>query len=347
MAVSDLGQTRLKNIAEPVHVYSLEVGQPARAKPAAAVAATKTESAPAPKARGWPSPWPALAAALAIAFLAAGGYAWRAGYAPHFPAASVDDKLADAPRLSIVVLPFEILSGDKEQDYFADAITDDLTTDLSHLPDSFVISRGTAFTYKGKALDAKQIGRELGVRYLLERSVRRVGETITINAQLIATATGAQVWADRFDGEQSKLGELQVEIVAQLAASLGIELVKAEALRAMRERPTNPDAVDLAMQAEVKGYTADTKATENEVVTLAERAVALDPQNLRALTVLTEGLLIRVLDHLSDDPAGDIARAEKAIDAALALQPENSWVHVDKRLALRREASVGTGDHGG
>ena len=146
------------------------------------------------------------------------------------------------------MLPFENLSGDKEQDYFADGITDDLTTDLSHLPDSFVISRGTAFTYKGKPVDTKQIGRELGVRYVLEGSVRRVGETITVNAQLISTETGAHVWADRFDGERSRLGELQVEVVSRLANSLGVELVKAEALRAARERPNNPDAVDLAMR---------------------------------------------------------------------------------------------------
>ena len=140
-----------------------------------------------------------------------------------------EDKLAAAPRLSIVVLPFENMSGDKEQDYFADGITDDLTTDLSHLRDSFVISRGTAFTYKGKPIDAKQIGRELGVRYVLEGSVRRLGEKVEVNAQLVSTETGAQVWADRFEGERGKLGELQVEVVSRLANSLGVELVKAEA----------------------------------------------------------------------------------------------------------------------
>ena len=144
------------------------------------------------------------------------------------------------------------MSGDKEQDYFADGITDDLTTDLSHLNGSFVISRSTAFTYKGKPIDAKEIGRELGVRYVLEGSVRRLGEKVEVNAQLISTETGAHVWADRFEGERSKLGELQVDVVARLANSLGVELVKAEALRSTRERPGNPDAVDLAMQAEVK-----------------------------------------------------------------------------------------------
>ena len=168
------------------------------------------------------------------------------------------------------------------------------------------------------------------MRYVLEGSVRRVGETITVNAQLISTETGAHVWADRFDGERSKLGELQVEVVSRLARSLGVELVKAEALRAMRERPSNPDAVDLAMQADAKSNLPPSKANLNDAVTLSERALALDPQNVDALTVLAETLVDRVLDRWSDDPAGDIARAEKTVDAALALQPENSWAHFAK-----------------
>jgi adenylate cyclase len=168
------------------------------------------------------------------------------------------------------------------------------------------------------------------VRYLLEGSVRRVGETITVNAQLVSTETGAHVWADRFDGERSKLGELQVEAVSRLARSLGVELVKAEALRAMRDRPSNPDAVDLAMQADAKSSLPPSKANLNDVVTLSERALALDPQNVEALTVLAETLVDRVLDRWSGDPASDIARAEKTVDAALALQPENSWAHFSK-----------------
>ena len=129
-----------------------------------------------------------------VALLAVGAFAFHAGFPSRLLGASAPDKLATAPGLSIVVLPFEDLSGDKEQDYFADGITDDLTTDLSHLPDSFVIARNTAFTYKGKSVDAKQIGRELGVRYLLEGSVRRIGDKVAVNAQLISTDTGAHVW---------------------------------------------------------------------------------------------------------------------------------------------------------
>ncbi len=201
------------------------------------------------------------------------------------------DKLATAPRLSIVVLPFENLSSDKEQDYFVDGITDDLTTDLSHLPDSFVIARNTAFTYKGKAVDAKAIGRELGVRYVLEGSVRRVEDKITVNAQLISTETGAHVWADRFDGERSKLGELQVDFVARLANSLGVELVKAESLRAMRERPNNPDAVDLAMRGAAARDKGLTPAALDEAIRYYEQALQLDPELTRAKLGLADSLI--------------------------------------------------------
>jgi TolB-like protein len=339
LKVSDLGLTQLKNIAEPVHVYSLEVGRSAQAK-AAPPTPTAAGTTSAAVAAGKPafSRWPALAAAMIVVVLAIGAFAWRSGYAPSFMAASVDDKLANAPRLSIVVLPFENLSGDKDQDYFADGITDDLTTDLSHLDGSFVISRGTAFTYKGKSVDAKQIGRELGVRYLLEGSVRRLGEKVEVNAQLISTETGAHVWADRFEGERGKLGELQVEVVSRLANSLGWELIKAEGLRATRERPSNPDAVDLAIQGWVKFYSDVSKAGRNSAIALFERALALDAQNVRALTGLADGLVERVGNAWSDDPAGDIARAEKALDAASVLEPHSSsghvaraWLFFDKR----------------
>ena len=116
------------------------------------------------------------------------------------------------------------------------------------------------------------------MRYLLEGSVRRVGETITINAQLISTETGAHVWADRFEGERSKLGELQIEAVSRLASSLGIELVKAEALRAMRERPNNPDAVDLVMRGTAIRTHLKSIASTNEAIGLFERALSLDPK---------------------------------------------------------------------
>jgi adenylate cyclase len=182
LRVADLGPQTLKNIAEPVHAYLLRQGAPATGKSSKDATCRRRSIY-------------VVAAALAALVAAAGGYAWHSGLASRMLGVSVaEDKLKTAPRLSIVVFPFENLSGDKEQDYFADGITDDLTTDLSHLDGSFVISRGTAFTYKGKPIDAKQIGRDLGVRYLLEGSVRRLGEKVEVNA--------AHVWADRFEAER-------------------------------------------------------------------------------------------------------------------------------------------------
>jgi class 3 adenylate cyclase/TolB-like protein len=142
------------------------------------------------------------------------------------PPAAVEDKFAPMPRLSLVVLPFANLSGDPEQDYLADGLTDDLTTDLSRLPESFVIARSTALSYKGRAIEAKQL-RKLGVRYAVEGSVRRAGESVAVNAQLISTETGAQIWADRIEGERNRFGELQVELVSRIANALGVRLPKA------------------------------------------------------------------------------------------------------------------------
>jgi TolB-like protein/Flp pilus assembly protein TadD len=313
-----------------MRVYSLEVGVPAQAKPA-----TRT--------RGVWARWPALAAALALVLLAAGAYAWRAGYAPRLPGASVaEDKLKTAPRLSLVVLPFENLGGDPEQQYFADGITDDLTTDLSHVPDSFVIARDTAFTFKGRQVDAKAIGRELGVRYMLEGSVRRAGEKVEINAQLISTETGAHLWADRFEGERSNLGKLQFEVVARLANSLGVELMKAEVLRDERERPGDPDARDLTMRgfATIWNFNGANKATWNDAIAMFERALALDPHNAHAMTGLAIALFTRPYAGWSDDPAADVARAEKTADDALALRPDDSDAHMAKAYIFEAKSQI-------
>ena len=184
--------------------------------------------------RGWPrgqrsrsagvpvlSRLAALVAALMVVFVAGGVCVWQAGLASNWISRPTGDKVASAPRVSIVALPF--------------------TTDLSRLPDSFVIARNTAFTYKGKSVNAKQIGRELGVRYIVQGSLQRIGETISVNGQLVSVETGAQLWADQFEGDRRDLGELRVEFASGLANSLGIELIKAESLRALRERPDNPD----------------------------------------------------------------------------------------------------------
>jgi adenylate cyclase len=187
LAVTDLGPTHLKNIAEPVRVYALEVGQPAGTKP----------KVPAFKQR-----WSAIPLVVTVALLllaAAGGWYLVVGRLT---------KPAE-PHLSIVVLPFANLSGDPAQDYFADGVTENLTTELSRIRDSFVIARNTAFTYKGKSVDAKEIGKELGVRYVLEGSVQRDQNRVRVNAQLVNAESGAHLWADRFEDNIADLFELQ------------------------------------------------------------------------------------------------------------------------------------------
>ena len=154
------------------------------------------------------------------------------------------DDIPPAPRLSIVVLPFANLSDDPEQQYFADGITEDLTTDLSRIADMLVISRNTAFTYRDKPINAKQIGRELGVRYVLEGSVQRSGNQVRINAQLIDAETDAHLWAERFDRDIGDLFALQNEITGRIAIALNLELIAAEAAR-----PTeHPDALDYILR---------------------------------------------------------------------------------------------------
>ena len=168
---------------------------------------------------------------------------------------------AEAARLSIVVLPFTNLSNDPAQDYFADGVTENLTTELSRLHNSFVIARNTAFTFKGKNLDAKAIGKELGVRYVLEGSVQRDGTRVRVNAQLIDAESGAHVWADRFEDDVVDLFKLQDEVVARLARTLQVELVNAEAQRSLHDRPQNPDAIDLTMRGLALLNQSFTKAT--------------------------------------------------------------------------------------
>jgi TolB-like protein len=209
-------------------------------------------------------------------------YALRPGDIAGLPAASGSSSASSrqpgaAPRLSIVVLPFTNLSDDREQQYFADGITEDLTTDLSRIADMFVISRNTAFTYRNKPIDAKQIGRELGVRYALEGSLRRSGDQVRVNAQLIDAATDAHLWAERFERDIGDLFALQNEITGRLANALGVELIAAEAAR-----PTeHPDALDYILRGRAAGFKPVSRDSCAERIRLFEHALALDPGPLR------------------------------------------------------------------
>ena len=243
---------------------------------------------------------------------------------------------AEAARLSIVVLPFTNLSNDPSQDYFADGITDDLTTDLSRISGSFVIARNTAFTFKGKSIDAKEIGKELGVRYVLEGSVRRDQDRVRVNAQLIAADSGAHLWADHFDTARADLLQMQDEIVARLAHTLGYELLKAETQRSAHS--TNPDAMDLAMRCDTAVRKAGFFGTEADAgYRLCEQALDADPNNVGALTMLSTKFWLPVIMNRSADRRADLKRAEELASRAVAVDANSGHAHFIKGQVLMAE----------
>ena len=233
-----------------------------------------------------------------------------------------------------MVLPFANLSNDPDQQYFADGITEDLTTDLSRLPNMLVIARNTAFTYKSKPVDAKQIGRELGVRYLLEGSVQRSGNQLRVNTQLIDAGTGTHLWADRFDRDLGDMFALQNDITSRIAVALNLELVAAEAARPS----TNPDSVEYILRGRAANAKPPTRESKAESIAFYERAVAADPGSIDAQSRLADGLAGRVLDGMSDSPAEDIQRAEALLAPALTASPRNPFLHYIRGQVLRAVA---------
>jgi adenylate cyclase len=304
LKVSDLGATQLKNITEPVRVYSLEVGQPAQ---------------PKLKAVGSKRRW--LSAPLAYAYIALLLLAAASGW--YMLGSHV--KPAQAAHLSIVVLPFTNLSGDASQDYFADGITENLTTDLSRLSGSFVIARNTAFTFKGKNVDAKEIGKELGVRYVLEGSVQRDQNQVRVNAQLIDAESGGHLWAERFDKPLSNLFSLQDNIVASLASQLGAELITNEARHA--ERTPNPDSMDLYFQGMALFNKGHNPADVERARGFFERALALDPDNLDAVVGMACADVQAATGYYVDDKAERLASVEANLNRVLSQSPNNAQAH--------------------
>jgi adenylate cyclase len=319
LAVSDLGQTQLKNIADPIRVYSLEVGKPAQAKP--------REKRLGPKRR---SALALLAAGFALLLvLIAGGVWYLLGANRPAPVASNAPPLLAAQRFSLVVLPFANLSGDPAQDYLADALTDELTTSLARIRDSFVIARNTAFTYKGKPVDAKAIGKDLAVRYVLEGSVQPSGDQVRVNAQLIDADSGAHLWADQFDTPRADLLQMQDSIVTHLARAMDFQLTEAEAARLKRTPAANPSADDLALRCVAAVRKAGYFGGEAEAAYgLCEQALALDPDNVRALTYLAIKFRIGV------GAKADLKRADELVSKALALDPNYAQAHGAKAYVL-------------
>ena len=328
VGLTPLGEQRVKNIADPVRAF--KIGGPAGL--ARALPATRRKRA-AVRA--------GVLASAVLALIVASGAAWWLWHGQRSAPRPLQAESAgapvlqySAPRLSIVVLPFANLSDDPQQEYFADGITEDLTTDIARIQGSVVIARNTAFTYKGKPLDAKQIGRELGVRYVVEGSVRRSGHQVRINVQLVDADTGAHLWAERFDRDIGDLFAVQNEITARIARSLEGQLAIAEA-----RRPTdNPDALDYLLRGRAVLTRPISRENNDEAVKLFETALALDPRAVDAAAWLSVALTVRVTDELSLDAEADLRRAERLAAQALEASPDSALAHYAKGQVLRAQS---------
>jgi class 3 adenylate cyclase/TolB-like protein len=338
----DRGVQTLKNIAEPVRVYALG---PKR------IAGLAFDSLPSTTPKiGWR--WYA-AAVVAVGVVGATAL-WMVGpelaaltgqrsgtqtASPGTLAAPVAEPITQAnlPPLSIVVLPFANAGRDSEQEYFAEGMTEDLTTDLSRIPGSFVIAPSTAFSYRGKAVDVRQIGRELSVRYVLQGSVRRITDSLRINAQLVEAANASQLWAERFEGQVAQLAKVQDHVTQRIAGALNVALTEAESQRALRERPNNPNVVDLTL----RGWALLNKPASRESMQRAreqfEEALRLSPDHLPALNGLANVMLIEWGSTWYGGSSDEHLEAlDHIVKKALAIKPDDALATYFHGYVLKR-----------
>jgi adenylate cyclase len=250
-------------------------------------------------------------------------------------AASAERFKAAAP--SIMALPFVNLSGDAKQDYIADGITDSLTSDLARaLPGILVVSRDTAFTYKGRGVEARQIGRELEVRYLLEGSVLIDGERVRVNTRLVETEQGSQLWAERFDTERKSILQVQDEIVGRVSRAIGLQVVDIEARRSRLARPSSAEVIDLVLRGRAVLNLPSSPATMIEARALFEQALNVQPTNVDGLAGVASTLVFEFLNGYYGT-GGDkrLLRAELLLDRALAIEPRHLMT-LKAKAALRR-----------
>jgi len=326
LAFEDLGEQNVKNIAEPVHAYRVLLGQ------------SGTKSAPTPVLSKPKRLTGVIGIGAAVAVLAGIAF-WHFTAVPDVEPASIEAMalpLPDTP--SIAVLPFSNTSGDPEQEYFADGITDDLTTDLAKLPGLFVISRNSAFTYKGKATKIRDVAQDLGVRYVLEGSVRRIGEQVRINAQLTDALSGGHTWADRYDRQLSSIFDVQDAIMAGVVQALELQLTDSDQdVQLVKPATDSIEAYDLVLRAR-KLLTRFDRKSALEARDLLEQALALDPHYVEANTLL--GLFYfdewRLWGRERDE---NLARALELGMIAVELDPDNPAPHVLLALVhqFRRE----------
>jgi len=338
----DMGEQSVKNIARPVRAHAMSAN---------AVASTPLVAAPAPLGRVRSLRRAVIPASAIAVFCIAlvGWWAWPKGSPPmaplQAPAAGSAQRLpaianTPAPRLSFVVLPFANLSSDTEQEFFADGITDDLTTDLSRISGSFVIARNTAFTYKGKPVDAKQIGRDLNVRYVIEGSARRSGNGVQVNVQLIDAESGAHIWADRFETDRANLAVAQSEITGRLARSLHLELVQDAGRRIEQEKALDPDSRDLVMRGWTILYRPMSLANRQEAEQAFEQALEIDPRSVDARIGIAMVLVANVTDGWSSSVQQDLTRAEQLLLEALKRDANRSTAHYTIGILRRSQGRL-------
>jgi adenylate cyclase len=332
-AFKDMGDQRLRNIARPVRAYAMTLSQVA---PLPAVSAS---AAPARVLRSRAnSRFFLMGASIAIALALTVGTWWVwSAWTGRGAAPTVASQIKPVPPLSIVVLPFENRSNDSDQQYFADGVTDELTSDLSRIAGSFVIARTTAFTYKGKPVDVRQIGRDLGVRYVLEGSVRRSGNRVHINVQLIDAASEAHVWADQFDTDRTNLGETQSEITGRLANTLRVTLVRDASHRIEEARAVDPDAQDLVLRGWAWLYQPPSAEARKQAEQAFEQALQIDPRSIDASLGLTSAIMRGWTLASRGGSEQEQAKVERLLREALDRDPNRADAHTRMGFLLLQQ----------
>jgi adenylate cyclase len=330
LAVRDLGEQRLKNIAEPVRAFAVELG-----------------GSPSARRRRWVARRAVIAALIVVlGALGASTWYWRSG-----TVALQTGSTGAVPPLSIVVLPFANLGGDPSQQYLADVLTEELTTGLARIPGFLVIARSTAFTYKGKPVDVKQVGKELAVRYALEGSEQHAGDKVRVNVQLIDAESGRHLWADQFDEDRSDLLQMQDDIVTRVARSLHFELVTIDAARLTQSHPGTLGADDLALRCHAAILSSEARTDSLQTAaSLCEQALKANDHDALVLSEISLKYSVGVLTAQSTDPQADLAKADDLVSRALALEPNNYFAHYAKSVILlgrkRMEEAIAESERG-
>jgi adenylate cyclase len=330
LAFEDRGWHRLKNIEPPIQVFRVTSAQEQKT-----LSLLRRMRLAARRCLAlFPTPRPiVVVSALVLAAIIGALPVWR-GKSPH------------SAQASIMVLPFRSMSNDPEEGYFADAVTDDLTTDLSRMTDTVVIARATAFTYKGKVVDPRQIGQDCDVRYLLEGSIRKIGTKVQANTHLVDARSAVAIWADQFDSDVTDLFELQEAVTGRIASSLGIQLVKAESRR--RGRSSDPNAVDMRLRAMALLIDSITPPHNLAARKYLQESVRLSPLSAIAWSQLADVLMRDYLNRWNEAEKDATARknllaqAEDALQKAFALDPSIALSHMDDGFIRRAK-----GDHQG